>query len=296
MISIVICSVSGYYLSQIKENISNSIGVEYELLVWDNNGHNKGLCEVYNTLAAKARFEYICFVHEDVLFETKDWGSRLIKIFDERQDVGVIGLAGNKYKSKFFSGWYSNIKELDCANVIHRYSHGDEVICLKPEENVSLEEVVCLDGVFICSKRNIWEKVKFNEDQLTGFHFYDIDFTLNAARICTLVVNYEITLIHITTGGDFGDNWVKVAIDYHSSMNVKLPFTKLSRLPAHADMIIVRAWLDVLKNYKISWANKWNWIRLQKLYLHPLLFYSILKFLFYKPLGLKHIHKLVKSK
>src|SRR5438477_1059436 len=103
MISIAICSVNSYYLSQIKENISNSIGVEYELLVWDNKGINKGLCEVYNMLAAKARFEYICFLHEDILFQTEKWGSKLIDIFDERQDIGVIGLAGNKYKSKFFS-------------------------------------------------------------------------------------------------------------------------------------------------------------------------------------------------
>ncbi len=66
MISIIICSVNQNYLKDVAENISNSIGVEYELLVWDNREAKKGLCEVYNMMAAKARYDYLCFLHEDI--------------------------------------------------------------------------------------------------------------------------------------------------------------------------------------------------------------------------------------
>ena len=56
MFSIIICSIHPPYLEQLRTNIANSIGQPYEILVWDNRTDKKGLCEVYNMLAAKARY------------------------------------------------------------------------------------------------------------------------------------------------------------------------------------------------------------------------------------------------
>ena len=53
-----------------------------------------------------------------------------------------------------------------------------ESICLQPNRENVLEEVVCLDGVFICSRKEVWQQSKFNDADLKGFHFYDIDFSL----------------------------------------------------------------------------------------------------------------------
>ena len=200
MISIVICSINAYYLSQVKKNISATIGVEYELLVWENSHDKKGICEVYNRMATKARYEYICFLHEDILFETANWGASLVDIFLKDPAIGVVGVAGSKYKSPFFSGWYTNIKELDCAHIIHRYSWGDELICLQPSGHNRLENVVCVDGVFIGCRKQTWKELLFDQQNLPGFHFYDIDFSLRASAICTVVVTYNIVLVHITKG------------------------------------------------------------------------------------------------
>lgn len=296
MISIVICSVNPYDLYRIRESIMSTIGSEYELLIWDNRATNKGLCEVYNLMAERARYEYVIFLHEDLLFDTHNWGETIISIFSKQPDVGVIGVAGSKYKSDSFSGWYTGIQEFDCANITHRYSHGDESQYLSPGGNQFIEEVVCLDGVFICVRKSIWQQIKFDQDNLKGFHFYDIDFTLSIAKICTIVVTYSVKIIHITKGGDFGNKWVDIAIDYHLLMKDILPYTKLTKLPMNISCRISKTWLDVLKNYDISWRNKWRWIINQKLYSHPHLFYSILKFILYKPLGLKVIQKTVKKK
>ena len=296
MISIVICSVNPDDLSRIRENIMSTIGSEYELLVWDNSNVNNGLCEVYNLMAEKARYEYVIFLHEDILFDTNNWGEKIAAIFSKQPEIGVIGVAGSKYKSDMFSGWYTGIKEFDCANITHRYDHGDELQYLLPAEHISIEEVVCLDGVFICVRKSIWQEIKFDQENLNGFHFYDIDFTLRTAKVCTVVVTYEIHIVHITKGGDFGNKWVAIAISYHLFLKDKLPYTKLTELPVNISRKISKTWLDVLKNYNISWRNKWKWIIYQKLYSTPDLFYSTLKFVLYKPLGLKFIHKVVKKK
>lgn len=291
MISIVICSINPGYLAQVKENISSTIGIEYELLVWDNLGERKGICEVYNYMARQARFEYTCFVHEDVLFETKDWGRKIVSIFTGQPDAGVIGVVGSKYKSAFLSGWFSNIPELDCANIIHRYPRHDEHIFLKPDPAQNSEEVICVDGVFICCRTNLWKQLLFDEKNLTGFHFYDLDFSIRASKLCKLIVCFDILLVHITTGGDFGDSWVNVALDYHSRQKGLLPVSVKKLLAADTDKKIIATWLDVLKNHPVSWSNKWKWITRQKLLRYPGLYYSLLKFLLYKPLGLQYLHK-----
>jgi hypothetical protein len=296
MLSIVICSINTDYLSKIKENISSTIGVEYELLVWNNLPENKGICEVYNMMAAKAKFEYICFVHEDLDFQTRDWGKKLVSLFESNTEIGVIGVAGCKYKSRVFSGWYTAIKELDCCNIIHRFPWGDELLFMKPDDSKMLEEVVCLDGVFICCKKQIWQQVKFDETNLTGFHFYDIDFSLKATKYSAVVVTYEIDIMHITLGGDFGEKWVETCISYHLKNKGVLPYDKLSVVKDTTDKRIQLVWLDVLKNYKISWRNKWRWVALQNLFRHTVFFYPVLRFFLYRPTGARYFHRKYKAR
>lgn len=295
MISVLICSANEQLLNQAKKNIYDTIGSTTEILFYNNKENKKGICEVYNILAEKAKYPFLCFVHEDVLFTTKEWGKKLISIFNDKPEFGVVGIAGSKYKSAACSGWFTGIKDLDCANYTHRYTHVDERVYLNPT-NSRLEEVVCLDGVFICCRKTIWQQVKFDEKNLQGFHFYDISFTLEAARICSLAVTYEIDLLHITKGGDFGNNWINTAIHYHSLVRDKLPFTKLPSISVDTERKIIITWLDLLKVYRISITNKVRWIYEQQLYKQTLLFYPVLKFLLYTPLHFKYLHILFKRK
>lgn len=294
MISVLICSANDLFLNQVQDDVRKTIGLPHEILYVDNSKEKRSICAVYNYLASKASFPYLCFVHEDIVFETRNWGLIIKDIFSRRTEVGVIGIAGCKYKAKRFSGWFSGIKEFDCAHVTHQYAHGNESIHLNPTNQNKLEDVVCIDGVFICCRKNIWEMIKFNEKMLHGFHFYDIDFSLNAAAVSTVTVTYEIDVVHITKGGDFGNAWVETAIDFHSFYK-KLPDIKLVEYSLEKENQISRVWLDVLKKYEISWRNKIKWIGIQHLQSHPVLYYSILKFLFYKPFGLKSIHKLFRK-
>lgn len=296
MISVLICSTNPALLTRVETNIKNTIGTEYEILHFDNRGKNLGICEVYNDLASKAHFQYLCFLHEDVLFNTQGWGNKIAEVFSKDTDIGLVGVAGCKYKSAYCSGWFSNVKELDCANYTHQYTTGIEKVCLSPVTKSLLQEVVCIDGVLMAAKKNAWELYPFNERLLTGFHFYDIDFSLRISHQYKVVVTYEIQLVHITSGGDYNNNWVAIALKYHQEMKKELPFSKIHVEAKHADKEIVKATLDFLKNYNIILRNKIKWVTSQKLYLHRIYYYSILKFFLYRPLGLRYFHKLFKSK
>ncbi|MCB0775921.1 MAG: hypothetical protein KDB99_06305 [Chitinophagaceae bacterium] len=279
-------------MNRLKKSIQSTIGVVYEIIVWDNIHEKKGLCEVYNRLAQNAKFDIICFLHEDIIFETKDWGKSLCDKYMDNADLGVIGVAGSKYKSRVYSGWYTGLKEFDCANIKHQYPDRFEHIYLSPSsKGILIEDVVCVDGVFISCRKSVWEEIRFNENEIPGFHFYDIDFSVRASKAWKVSVTYDINIVHFTLGGDFGENWVNTAFLYHNMVNKELPFTKLDNLAVSPELRIAKTWLDVLKNYKISLRSKYRWIKDQRLLNKPVLWYGILKFLFYYPLNLRFIHK-----
>ena len=295
MISVLICSINPGLLEKVTENIRNTIGIPFEILSFDNRIAKKGICEVYNQLVLKSKFEYLCFIHEDVLLRTDNWGKIITEIFLSHPATGLVGIAGSKYKSAYFSGWYTGVKELDCASYIHEYSSKTEKVLLSPSGN-KLEEVVCIDGVFMCCTKSSWNKISFDDKLLKGFHFYDIDFSLRMALEYKVLVTFDIELVHITTGGDYSNNWVETAILYHQKKKDMFPFSKTSLIGKKIDKKVIITTMDHLKNYKIHFSNKVKWIIFQKLYLNPVFFYSILKFVLYQPLGLKKIDPNRKNK
>ena len=104
MFSIIICSISPERLSQLKANIQKTIGVEHEIIAFDNREKRYPIARVYNEGARQARYPYLFFVHEDVLFHSENWGEVIAGKLKE-PDCGVIGFVGSKMKLKVYSGW-----------------------------------------------------------------------------------------------------------------------------------------------------------------------------------------------
>jgi hypothetical protein len=155
-------------------------------------------------------------------------------------------------------------------------------------------EVVCIDGTFMCCSKSTWEKVRFNEEILSGFHFYDIDFSLRIAYYKKVIVTNKINIVHFTKGGNFGDKWVEHAFIFHNEFKNILPYSTSDINAKNADKDTPKYWLDWLKNQPVSFSNRVRWVSSQKLYLSIILWYSIIKFFLYRPLRLKYIHKIMK--
>jgi hypothetical protein len=293
--------VNDDFLRDVSGSIKATIGTEYELLVWENKGTGMGLCEVYNRMAARAKYPYLCFLHEDILFRTDNWGKILLTHFEREPAIGLIGVAGSKYKSRTASGWYSGSPEMDRFNIIHKHrSTGVEHhwTCAGPEGSGFPHRVVCIDGVLMACRKSVWEQVRFDEVLLKGFHFYDIDFSVRAAAICEVVALVDIDIVHITFGGDYGDPWIVAALQYHHHRSKQLPATeaRTTRVPANVERSVARRWLDRLKSEKITLKHRSEWVFNQRLVGIPSLWYSVLKFMIYRPLHLRKLHSLLKRR
>ena len=273
MISVIICSVNPALALQVKRNIGATIGVLHEIIISDNRNTGKGICQVYNEGARQSRYDILCFVHEDVLFETNGWGRLIAGYFGNDPSLGVVGLAGSKYKSRAPSGWATGLATYDCSNILHIDNTGHrQKLYVNPGGNTVLEEVVTIDGVFMCARREAWHQYPFNEKVLKGFHFYDLDFSLSVGARFKLGVTYEMDLVHFTEGGDFGDKWLSIAIPWHRLCQNKLPrsTSHVSELE-NLERTIAKKWLHRLKGEKISMANRLRWIKASRCWRHPFL-------------------------
>ncbi len=283
MISVIICSINNDLAQQVQKNITDTIGVVWEFIVIENMVSPKSLTEVYNVGASKAKYDVLLFVHEDVLFQTENWGKKLLDYFEKDNSLGLIGIAGSKYKSSVPSGWFSGIEALDCCNILHVDSNDQKLpMYFNPAPGTRTQYVVVLDGVLLCCKKNVWQQVKFDETLLKGFHLYDIDFSFRVAQKFKVIVSFEIDLIHLTEGGNFGDEWVNNTLLWHSEKQSSLPFyTKdLSVKKSKFESVFVRNWLIRLKQEDISFGNKICWLSKSKTWRYIAAWPFVVLFLF----------------
>jgi glycosyltransferase involved in cell wall biosynthesis len=236
MISIVICSVRPDDLLKVTENIARTIGVEHEIIAIDNRVDRRGICEVYNEGTQRAKFDIICFMHEDIEIKTHRWGSIATDIFHHDQKTGIVGVAGGGYKALAPSGWYQlefHSEERSYQNVLQGYKLNDklEIHAYHNPRNERLSKVVCVDGLWFCTRRDIALRFPFDSGVLKGFHGYDLDFSLSVFPHFDIVVTYDILMKH-DSEGNFNKQWLDEILKLHKKWSFALPQTT-SEMTAH---------------------------------------------------------------
>ena len=226
MISVIVCSISPENLDRTKSNIDATIGVEHELIAYDNAVSKWPIAKVYNYCADKAKYDFLLFVHEDVIFHTQDWG-KIISAKLAEPDCGVIGFAGARIKTKAYSGWNPTTGDFEISN----YGYVDprsraQRFCRRGQfMEDGYGQVITVDGLAMFVRKSVWEKYPFDERMLTGFHCYDVDFSLELARHYRNYVCGVIRLVHLSNG-NFGREWLQSTVYMHDNKwNAFLPMS-----------------------------------------------------------------------
>jgi glycosyltransferase involved in cell wall biosynthesis len=211
VISIIVSTHNPEFLNKLEKSISDTIGIEYEVIPVVNHAQFS-ICNAYNQGIAKAKYDYLCFVHEDVIFKSQGWGVEAISVMKNDKDIGLIGVAGSKFKSSLPLGWHVSILQDMRRGCIFQGQNSFESVFddFSPDnEKQQIEDVVCLDGVILFTKKSIFKECFFDEVLLKGFHGYDIDFSLqvffSGKRV---VVDRRIKIFHFSLG-QFGKDKAK---------------------------------------------------------------------------------------
>jgi hypothetical protein len=223
MISILVCS-NNTGNPIFKQNIKETIGVPFELLIYDNRD-NEGICFVYNKLKEMANFEYLLFIHEDVHFLTKNWGLCLNEIL-KNQEVGLVFMGGAIYKSSIPTSWVHVAKEYYRGGITQDKSIKNLKFKNCATNKDSYSEIVVGDGCFIAGRRQIFNKFPWNDNEFKGFHLYDLDLSIRVGSHFKLVTPNNIKMLHFSSG-NFDLKWIKDSIRFHKIYKKKLPLVKL---------------------------------------------------------------------
>jgi len=226
MISIVICSANPTYLNDLSINIRETIGVPYEVLSFDNSKGEFGICEIYNRGIAEAKFDILCFMHEDIIIHTHNWGEVLKEIFKD-PEVGLVGLAGSTYKSLAPTGYYftgNDQLELNYCNVKQRYKYDDKQEghdYFNPTNDKEVQ-VTCIDGVWLSASKAALTLYKFDDELLKGFHGYDLDLSFGIIQNLKVLVTFRILITHFSEG-NFDKKWLREILKVHRKWSSILP-------------------------------------------------------------------------
>ncbi|MBQ5701900.1 MAG: hypothetical protein IIV68_07245 [Alistipes sp.] len=219
MFSIIVCSINPDNAQTLKQSIEATASMPFELIVFDNRQSGLGICQVYNQCAERAKYDYLCFVHEDILFHSKGWDAILAGKLSE-DSCGVIGFAGGTAKYPYLYGW-QNISTFCQKHYLRGDGTKSSLRSSKSKSNFS--EVVTLDGMCLCVRADVWGKHPFDAATFRGFHSYDTDFT--TALFVAGYKNYvchNVVLEHRSTGS-FSKGWLESVKIYLNKWSCHLP-------------------------------------------------------------------------
>ena len=205
-----------------KEHLIKSSGLHKNIEIIEIINKGESLTKAYNRGLKQASNNIVVFCHDDLTIETKQWGNKLIKLFEKNPEYGIIGVAGTKEMAS--SGrWWDNPRKM-YGKVAHTHEGKTWLSSYSDDLGQAIEETVIVDGLFFAvHKKRI--KNSFDEE-FEGFHFYDISFCFTnhlsgvKVGVTTLIrVNHQSIGM---TNEQWENNRIKFSETYKDKLPVKL--------------------------------------------------------------------------
>lgn len=221
MISIIVCSKFRELQQSLIDNISSTIGVEYELICIDNSENKYSIFEAYNLGFRRSKYPFICYVHEDVKFHTMGWGIKMIAHM-QRPTAGICGLAGGGLVSHVPASWKGNFSYINIIQSDRTGKKASQKVRYPSNVKTTYKNVVLLDGVLLCMNRHVAEKLRFDES-INGFHGYDLDICIQSHTLgYNNCVMFDVAVEHFSRGNRDALYFRNLVQIYHK-WNSKLP-------------------------------------------------------------------------
>jgi GT2 family glycosyltransferase len=203
MISFVICSINPVLYSRISTHLKELLGDEpYEII----GIHNaQGICEGYNRGLKLSRGEVVIFCHDDIEILTPEFVPRLKK---HMSNFDIVGVAGTSRLSG--PAWIVSGPPFSSGIMLHPMRQLFQ-ISFYGAFRKAMPDRQAMDGVFLAFRREVIERVGWDDQTFRGFHFYDLDCTYRAYRMgYRLAVVVDLPMVH-HSGGKFDKIWQEQA-------------------------------------------------------------------------------------
>jgi hypothetical protein len=221
MVSIIICSLRESYFVSLENNIKATIGeISYEIIKIDNSIEHLAITKAYNIGIHRAKYEYLLFIHEDIVFHTLNWGKTIVTIFESDISIGLLGIAGSKVKTKMPSAWWDCDDQYLRMHLKQHFKNGEIRDWNIGHQTVPLEEVVAIDGVFMAARKD--NRIRFLES-LKGFHNYDLNLSFEYLQKGYKIMVTNLIYIEHFSIGKLDFSWYDSTLMIHNHYRSLLP-------------------------------------------------------------------------
>ncbi len=227
MISIIICSTHPTTDAGLLKNIQKTIGTDYEIIHIDNSQGKYNIFEAYNLGVERAKGEYLCFMHEDILFKSDNWGPA-VEMHLSQPCVGAIGVAGgcvvlDKLDWRFYGFGIVNLEQGNYTveeNPVYYISNHLE------KQKIPLTQVAILDGAWIAMRKNLFQQIRFDDQTFHDFHLYDSDICMQINKMgLGVFIVFEVFIEH-KSEGTYSEGYRKSLEVFAEKWKADLPFVR----------------------------------------------------------------------
>jgi hypothetical protein len=198
------------------EQIKKTCGVNVDVIQKINNGE-KSLSEVYNEIIDESKTDILVLCHDDILFETKNWGKKLLTNY-QKTDYSIIGLAGSTYMPETGRWWD---KPITMRGVVNHSHEGKKWESKYSTNEGKISPTTMVDGLFISFDKTKIKK-RFSEE-VKGFHFYDVTFSFeNFLEGVKVGVTYDVRVTHLSIG-QTNEQWEQNRLQFVDRFKDNLP-------------------------------------------------------------------------
>ncbi len=208
---------------------------DYELILLDNRRNKyKSAATALNVGGKRSKGEWIMFVHQDIKFEKPTVLSDIVEILssNSRKQEAIFGVAGRDPKK----------------GVLTNITHGYPPV-RAGEENVKNDviEVQTVDECLFIIPRSLFEKLRFDETTIDGWHLYAVDYCLEAYekfRAKSYVMGIEG--IYHKSSGSLDESYFKILRKVSNKhKKIKRIYTTMGTWPTNT--IVLRSKIFLLK-------------------------------------------------
>ena len=180
-----------------KDYLIKTSGIKnIEILQYINNGEFS-LSEIYNKGLKESSNNVVIFLHDDIEYDTLNWGKKILKHFNDNPNFGILGVAGTTEIPKSGQWWEDRRKMIGIVNHKHDGKKWESKYSKSWGDNVN--ECCFVDGLFIAVNKT--KLTDTFDETVKGFHYYDVHFCVNNFLKGTKIgVIYNVRLTHLSIG------------------------------------------------------------------------------------------------
>lgn len=157
----------------LEENIKNTIGYKKYKIIRYMNYNEFSLSILYNRAISEnyEKNSIFVFIHNDIIFKTKNWGIILINKF-KYNNIDLIGVAGSDYIDETGKWWNNKNRRY---GIVEHDDGMKKYTSYFSDKILNIQRCVIIDGLFMALKITQDDiQYKYFDENYGKFHFYDV--------------------------------------------------------------------------------------------------------------------------